>query len=92
MKTKLPPRIISKPKWGFTFNPYLQFKKDLKSEFERLVTQEYIEKQGIFNYKYIKDILDHKPHPKMRWHYNYLWLLLGLYHLEDQFNMDTQFS
>ena len=92
MEPYLPPRIISKPKWGFTFNPYLQFKKDLKTEFENTVTREYIEKQGIFNYDYIQKILDHKPHQRMRWHYNYLWLLLGLHHLEHLFEMDTQFS
>lgn len=92
MENVLPPRIISKPKWGFTFNPYLQFKKDLKSEFEDKVTQDYIENQGIFNYKYIRQILDHNPHQRMRWHYNYLWLLLGLHHLEDLYKMNTRFS
>ncbi len=78
MEDKLPPKIITKKKWGFTVNPYLQFKKDLKDIAEKILTPEFVEKQGIFNYKYIKRILDHPPHPKMRWHYNYLWIVLGI--------------
>ena len=77
MEDKLPPKIISKKKWGFTVNPYLQFKKDLKDVAERILTPEFIEKQGIFNYKYIKRILDYPAHSKLRWHYNYIWVVLG---------------
>ncbi|HQI70975.1 MAG TPA: asparagine synthase (glutamine-hydrolyzing) [Bacteroidales bacterium] len=78
MAQKLPPKIISKKKWGFTVNPYIQFQKDLKGTAEAILTPEFVEKQGIFNYRYIKRILDHSPHPKMRWHYNYLWIVTGL--------------
>ncbi|HOY30930.1 MAG TPA: asparagine synthase (glutamine-hydrolyzing) [Bacteroidales bacterium] len=78
MAQKLPPKIISKKKWGFAVNPYIQFQKDLKTTAEAILTPEFIEKQGIFNYRYIKRILDHSPHPKMRWHYNYLWIVTGL--------------
>lgn len=78
MEDKLPQKIISKKKWGFTVNPYLQFKKDLKVVAERILTPEYIAKQGIFNYQYIKRILDYPAHPKLRWHYNYIWIVLGM--------------
>ena len=81
----LPPKIITKKKWGFTVNPYLQFKKDLKETAEKILTQKYIDRQGIFNYDYIKRILDYPAHPKLRWHYNYIWILVGLAIWEDQF-------
>ncbi len=74
----LPDEIIKKKKWGFTINPYLQFKKDLKNTIEKILTEEYIRQQDIFNYSYIKSILDYKPHPKLRWHYNFLWILTGI--------------
>ena len=74
----LPKEIINKKKWGFSVNPYMQFKKDLKRAVENILTKEYILKQDIFNYSYIKSILDHKPHPKLRWHYNFLWILTGI--------------
>ena len=83
----LPPRIIEKKKWGFTANPYLQFKKDLKIQAEKHLTKEYIEKQGIFNYNYIRHIIDSTPHPRMRWHYNLLWIILGFAIWEDVFSI-----
>ncbi|MCB0689304.1 MAG: asparagine synthase (glutamine-hydrolyzing) [Saprospiraceae bacterium] len=85
MEERLPPRITQKKKWGFTVNPYLQFKKDLKVESERMLTKEFINKQGIFNYNYLKEIIDHRPNKRMRWHYNYLWVVLGFAHWEELF-------
>jgi asparagine synthase (glutamine-hydrolysing) len=78
MAQKLPQKIITKKKWGFTVNPYLQFRKDLKDVAMQVLTPEFVEKQGIFSYAYLKRIMDHSPHPKMRWHYNYLWVVLGI--------------
>jgi len=85
MKDKLPPKIISKKKWGFTVNPYLQFKKDLKDVAENILTPDFVAQQGIFNYKYIKRILDYPAHPKLRWHYNYIWIVLGMAMWEKMF-------
>ncbi|MEE9372622.1 MAG: asparagine synthase (glutamine-hydrolyzing) [Saprospiraceae bacterium] len=87
MKPLLPKKIVAKKKWGFTVNPYLQFKKDLKQRAEAELTKEYIDKQGIFNYDYIKCILDYPAHPKLRWHYNYIWILLGLKIWEEKFGI-----
>lgn len=78
MAQKLPQSIVDKKKWGFTVNPYLQFKKDLKTTAEAILTKEFVEQQGIFNYDYIKRILNHAPAKKMRWHYNFIWMLTGL--------------
>jgi asparagine synthase (glutamine-hydrolysing) len=75
----LPEQILKKKKWGFTFNPYLQYQKDLKTTAERILTKERIEKDGIFNYEYIKSIFDARPNPRMRWHYNFIWILTGFY-------------
>jgi asparagine synthase (glutamine-hydrolysing) len=78
MMQKLPHDIITKKKWGFTVNPYLQFKKDLKTVAEKVLTEDFVEKQGIFNYKYLRRILDYPPHQRLRWHYNYLWVVMGI--------------
>lgn len=85
MEDKLPAKIIDKKKWGFTVNPYLQFKKDLGEVAKQRLTKEYIDKQGIFNYDYLKRIMDYPAHPKLRWHYNYLWVVLGYSMWEDMF-------
>ncbi len=79
MTPYLPPEIIQKKKWGFTFNPYLQYQKDLKSTAEQILTKERIETDGIFNYNYIRSIFEAPPHPRMRWHYNFIWVLTGFY-------------
>jgi asparagine synthase (glutamine-hydrolysing) len=78
MAQKLPEKIITKKKWGFSVNPYEQFRKDLKDVAEKVLTPEFVDRQGIFNYDYLKRIMQHSPNPKMRWHYNYLWVVLGI--------------
>jgi asparagine synthase (glutamine-hydrolysing) len=88
MAPHLPERILNKKKWGFTFNPYLQFQKDLKSTAERILTKDRIESDQIFNYDYIRSILDAPPHPRLRWHYNYIWVLTGFYIWKSMF-LDT---
>lgn len=78
MSQKLPEKIIQKKKWGFTVNPYIQFQKDLKTTAQQILTAEFVEKQGIFNYNYLDKIMKHSPNPTLRWHYNYLWVVMGL--------------
>jgi len=77
MRPVLPPETLRKKKWGFAFNPYRQFQKDLRSTAERLLTRKRIDTQGIFQYDYLRRIMDHRPHQRMRWHYAYLWMVVG---------------
>ena len=74
----LPDHALRKKKWGFSFNPYYQFQKDLKRIASQVLTRERVEARGWFNYAYLRRILDHPPHPHLRWHYFMLWLILGL--------------
>jgi len=78
MAPYLPPEILQKKKWGFAVNPYEQFNKDLKIVAQKVLTPEFIRRQGIFNYEYLQRILNHPPDPRLRWHYNFLWIVLGL--------------
>jgi asparagine synthase (glutamine-hydrolysing) len=88
MQNDLPQKNLQKKKWGFTFNPYEQFQKDLKSKAQEILTKERIERDQIFNYDYIQQIINHPPHPKLRWHYNYLWLLIGFHIWRDLFDVE----
>jgi asparagine synthase (glutamine-hydrolysing) len=74
----LPEHTLMKKKWGFAFNPYYQFQKDLKGVAERVLTKERVEERGLFNYAYLRRIMDHPPHPRLRWHYFFLWLACGV--------------
>jgi asparagine synthase (glutamine-hydrolysing) len=78
MEPFLPPEILRKKKWGFAVNPYEQFNKDLKTVAQRVLSREFIRQLGIFNYEYIQRILHYPSDPRLRWHYNYLWIVLGL--------------
>ncbi|RME50881.1 MAG: asparagine synthase (glutamine-hydrolyzing) [Caldilineae bacterium] len=73
----LPEAAIRKKKWGFSFNPYYQFQKDLRAVAERILTRERMEAEGLFNYEYLRRILDHPPHPRLRWHYFFFWYVVG---------------
>lgn len=73
----LPEHTLQKKKWGFSFNPYYQFQKDLKTLANRVLTRDKIVTRGIFNYDYLREILDAPPDPRLRWHYFYLWNVVG---------------
>jgi len=74
----LPDATLKKPKWGFTFDSFFQFQKDLGTLAGKELSEPFIRQQGIFNYQFIRGILDHPPHRWMRWHYFLLWLILGV--------------
>jgi len=78
MEGILPDHTLRKKKWGFSFNPDYQFQKDLKQVAEQILTKEQVERRGFFNYAYLRGILDHPPHPRLRWHYFFLWVALGM--------------
>lgn len=74
----LPEHTLRKKKWGFTVDPYHQFQKDLRTTARRVLTPERIARRGWFDPAYLASILDHPPHPRMRWHYFFLWVAVGL--------------
>jgi asparagine synthase (glutamine-hydrolysing) len=81
----LPAPILKKKKWGFTFNPYLQFQKDLKTAVQERLTRQAVKELGFFNYEFIEKILKHPPHPRLRWHYFIIWVMLGFHEWYDIF-------
>jgi asparagine synthase (glutamine-hydrolysing) len=77
MKPELPAWVLAKPKWGFSFNPHLLFKTELKPFAQKILTRERVEEMGLFSWKWIQSVLEAPPHPKMRWHYFNLWVMAG---------------
>ena len=74
----LPDRVLDKPKWGFTFNPVEQFQKDLGPMAREVLTPERLERSGIFNAGFVRDVLAARPHQRLRWHYFMLWQMIGI--------------
>ncbi|MCX7696969.1 MAG: asparagine synthase (glutamine-hydrolyzing) [Bacteroidales bacterium] len=92
MEGHLPEPILRKKKWGFTVNPYLQFQKDLKNVAEKILTPSFVDQQGIFNYAFIQKILHARPSPRLRWHYNFLWILVGIAIWQEMFIRTDRFK
>jgi asparagine synthase (glutamine-hydrolysing) len=81
----VPDFVLQKKKWGFAFNPYFQFQKDLKETAERVLTPERVKALGLFNDGFIRKVLRHRAHPRLRWHYFTLWMMVGFHIWHDMF-------
>jgi asparagine synthase (glutamine-hydrolysing) len=72
MKGKLPDNIINRPKKGFGIPVAKWIRKELKGLALELLEESKIKKQGIFNYPYIKQLLNehfsgHRDNRKLIW-------------------------
>ena len=81
----LPPETLRKPKWGFTFNPYHQFRKDLRRVAAQTLTEKRLKRLNLVRQEFIEAIINHYPTPLMRWHYFFLWTVMGLVMWQDIF-------
>jgi len=77
MKDILPEHTLKKRKWGFSYDITSIFGKNLKDYALSILSEKNIKKEGVFNYDYIKKILEHDITPKLRWHYYYLLLIIS---------------
>jgi asparagine synthase (glutamine-hydrolysing) len=73
----LPDRVLDKKKWGFTFDPVEQYKKDLGPMARELLTPERLRAAGVFNPDFVRRVMDARPHQRLRWHYFMLWQMIG---------------
>ena len=84
----LPDRILAKKKQGFTFSSYHQWLKDLRDAVERELTREWCGDSGLFNWRFVEEILAYPPHPNLRWHYFMLWMMLGVKEWTEVFGVE----
>jgi asparagine synthase (glutamine-hydrolysing) len=84
----LPRRILAKKKQGFTFSSYHQWLKDLRGVIERDLTREWCGDSGLFNYRFVEEILEYPPHPNLRWHYFMLWMMVGVKEWTEVFGVE----
>jgi len=74
----LPDKVLNRKKWGFSVNPHLLFDKQLREFAGRELTRERVGELGVFSWKWIQQVLEAPPNPRMRWHYFNLWVIAGL--------------
>lgn len=78
LRRVLPEFVFNRPKKGFAFNPVEKFTQELKPMAEAILTRRRVEEMGIFNYDYIRRLLEHPPSEALHWHYWQLWTLVGV--------------
>jgi asparagine synthase (glutamine-hydrolysing) len=74
----VPDQVLTKRKWGFTFDPVEQYKKDLRPLAVEVLTPDRLRQSGVFNVDFVQSVLAAKPRPGLRWHYFLLWQMIGL--------------
>jgi asparagine synthase (glutamine-hydrolysing) len=74
----VPDQVLTKKKWGFTFDPVEQYKKDLRPMALEVLTPDRLRQSGVFNVDFVQRVLDAKPRPGLRWHYFLFWQMIGL--------------
>jgi asparagine synthase (glutamine-hydrolysing) len=89
MRGIVPEFVLKKKKWGFAFNPYFEFQKDLKETAQKILTPARVKELGLFNYSFVKNVLNHRPHPRLRWHYFTLWMMVGFHIWHEMFIQDA---
>jgi asparagine synthase (glutamine-hydrolysing) len=81
----LPDRVLDKKKWGFTFDPVEQYKKDLGAMAREMLTPARLRAGGVFNPEFVRTVLAAKPHQRLRWHYFMLWQMIGTHIWQETF-------
>jgi len=77
LQGKIPESIINKPKLGLNPPMGIWLKKDLKNFINDYLSKESVEKRGLFNYEYIKQIVyEHEANKRDR--SLYIWALIVL--------------
>ncbi len=74
----LPDRVLHKRKWGFTFDPVEQYRKDLGPMAREMLSPDQLGRSGIFNPEFVRAVLKAEPHQRLRWHYFLLWQMIGV--------------
>jgi len=74
----LPEQVLTKKKWGFTFDPVEQYSKDLGPMAREMLTPERLREAGIFNPGFVQAVLKANPNQRLRWHYFLLWQMIGV--------------
>ena len=76
LEKHLPKELIYRKKWGFPSPIERWLKGDLKILTDNYLSKNVIEKQGIFNYNFVEDLLNRFYNRRHYFHYKRIWSLL----------------
>lgn len=84
-KAHLPESILRRPKSGFQVNAPVFFNQHLRLLSEEYLNYETTRKHRLFNYKFIKTVMQFPEKKQYRWHYFMLYLMLMTHLWLEQF-------
>ncbi|MFO7761133.1 MAG: asparagine synthase (glutamine-hydrolyzing) [Desulfobia sp.] len=74
----LPDEVLQRPKSGFQVPAHDFYLAHLKPLVQEYLSPERMKKSGLFNPDFVQSVLKARPHPRLRWHYFTLYLMLGM--------------
>ncbi|MBU0482278.1 MAG: asparagine synthase (glutamine-hydrolyzing) [Proteobacteria bacterium] len=86
----VPKTVLNRPKSGFQIPVHLLFESHLKPLAHKYLPRERLEKEGLFNPRFVNNIMRAKPSPRLRWHYFLLYLMIGTNIWIDVFQNNSQ--
>lgn len=73
----LPAEVVKRPKSGFQVPAHEFYLEHLRPLVVKYLTPERMAKSGLFNPDFVQEVVAAKPHPRLRWHYFILYLMVG---------------
>ena len=81
----LPTQVINRPKSGFQVPIHTFFNKYLRPLCDKHLSKDRLLQDGLFNPRFVEDVLAARPHYRLRWHYFILYLMIGVNIWQDIF-------
>ncbi|WP_057832655.1 asparagine synthase (glutamine-hydrolyzing) [Colwellia sp. TT2012] len=82
--------ILSRKKSGFQVSSHEFFHLQLKPLINQYLTEDKVNSIGLFNYNFIKKVVNTSASKKYRWHYFILYLMLGTHIWVELFENEQQ--
>ncbi|NOZ54610.1 MAG: asparagine synthase (glutamine-hydrolyzing) [Gammaproteobacteria bacterium] len=76
VRSILPNNILNRPKSGFQVASYDFFHQHLRQLADEQLNEQKIKEIGLFNYKFVKHVLQFPATRRLRWHYFILYFML----------------
>lgn len=88
----LPKDFLMRPKSGFQVPAHVFFAKHLRPLCKIYLNETRVKREGLFNYTFIRKILDARPNKYLRWHYFLIYLMIGMSVWIELFENGSQLS
>lgn len=79
LRTLLPAQVMQRPKSGFQVDAPRFFHEFLRTMAHDILSEEALRRHGLFNPRFVRQVMALPPVSRFRWHYFMLFLMLGMH-------------